>query len=118
MTRPSVQLAAVVATVAVAVLVVGCGTTVSGTPTWPGARLNKVLLTEADFPPGVSYARILEDPGKPDNAGGPPSMLSIPQGCSNGLTDVIAAYAERGPGAAAKYGVTYSGVRVLMTVLT
>ena len=118
MTRPSVLLAAAVATVAVAVLVVGCGTTVSGTPTWPGARLNKVLLTEADFPPGVSYARILEDPGKPDNAGGPPSMLSIPQGCSNGLTDVIAAYAERGPGAAAKYGVTYRGVRVLMTVLT
>jgi hypothetical protein len=106
------------AAVALAALVVGCGTTISGTPTWPGARLNKVLLTAADFPPGVWYARILEDPGKPDNAGGPPSMLSTPQGCSNGLTDVIAAYAERGPGAAAKYGVTYSGVRVLMTVLT
>jgi hypothetical protein len=114
-TRPSVLL---VATVAVAAVVVGCGTTISGTPTWPGARLNKVLLTEADFPPGVWYRRIVEDPGKPDNAGGPPSMLSVPQGCSNGLTDVIAAYAERGPGAAAKYGVTYSGVRVLMTVLT
>ncbi|MBV8967363.1 MAG: hypothetical protein JO191_14450, partial [Mycobacteriaceae bacterium] len=37
---------------------------------------------------------------------------------SNGLTGVIAAYAERGPGAAAKYGVTYSGVRIVMTVLT
>jgi hypothetical protein len=103
---------------AVAALVVGCGTTISGTPTWPGAKLNKVLLTEADFPPGVTYARILEDPGKPDNAGGPPPMLSVPHGCSNGLTNVIAAYAERGPGAAAKYGVTFSGVRVLMTVLT
>ncbi len=45
-------------------------------------------------------------------------MLSIPQGCSNGLTDVIAAHAERGPGAAAKYGVTYDGARILMTVLT
>ena len=121
MTRPFVPTAATaaaIATTAVASLVVGCATTISGTPTWPGARLNKVLLTEADFPPGVWYGRILEDPGKPDNAGGPPSMLSIPQGCSNGLTDVIAAYAERGPGAAAKYGVTYSGVRVLMTVLT
>jgi hypothetical protein len=117
-TRNSVVLAGAVVTVAVAALVVGCGTTISGTPTWPGARLNKVLLTEADFPPGVWYGRILEDPGKPENSGGPPSMLSIPQGCSNGLTDVIAAYAERGPGAAAKYGVTYSGVRVLMTVLT
>src|SRR5262249_5091174 len=28
------------------------------------------------------------------------------------------AYAERGPGAAAKYAVTYAGVRVVMTVLT
>ena len=103
---------------AVAALLSGCATTIGGTPTWPGAKLNKVLLTEGDFPPGVVYGRILEDPGQPDNAGAPPSMLSIPQGCSNGLTDVIAAYAERGPGAAAKYAVTYSGVRVVMTVLT
>ncbi|MBV9515131.1 MAG: hypothetical protein JO280_13995 [Mycobacteriaceae bacterium] len=103
---------------AIALLVVGCGKTISGTATWPGATLNKVLLTEADFPPGVLYGRIGEDPGVPDNAGAPPSMLSIPQGCSNGLTGVIAAYAERGPGAAAKYGVTYSGVRIVMTVLT
>ena len=101
-----------------AALVAGCGTTISGTPTWPGAKLDKVLLKETDFPPGVSYGRILEDPGKPDNAGAPPSMLSIPQGCSNGLTDVISAYAERGPGAAAKYAVTYDGARILMTVLT
>jgi hypothetical protein len=122
-TRPFVPIAAAtavaaIAATAVAALVVGGATTISGTPTWPGAKLNKVLLTEADFPPGVWYGRILEDPGKPDNAGGPPSMLSIPAGCSNGLTDVIATYAERGPGAAAKYGVTYSGVKVLMTVLT
>jgi hypothetical protein len=117
-TRPFVPIAVAVPVAAVAALVVGCATTISGTATWPGAKLNKVLLTEADFPPGVWYGRILDDPGKPDNAGGPPSMLSIPQGCSNGLTDVIAAYAERGPGAAAKYSVTYSGVRVLMTVLT
>lgn len=99
-------------------VVVGCGTTVDGTATWPGATLAKVLLTAADFPPGVSYSRILEDPGQPDNAGSPPSMLSIPQGCSNGLTEVISANAERGPGAAAKYGVTYSGARIMMTVLT
>jgi hypothetical protein len=111
-TRPFVLIAAVAA------LLSGCATTISGTPMWPGAKLDKVLLTEGDFPPGVGYGRILEDPGQPDNAGAPPSMLSIPQGCSNGLTDVIAAHAERGPGAAAKYSVTYSGFRVVMTVLT
>jgi hypothetical protein len=111
-TRPFVLIAAVAA------LLSGCATTIGGTATWPGAKLNTVLLTEGDFPPGVVYGRILEDPGQPDNAGAPPSMLSIPQGCSNGLTGVIAASAERGPGAASKYAVTYSGVRVVMTVLT
>lgn len=98
--------------------VVGCATTVDGTATWPGAKLDEVLLTEADFPAGVSYGRIVEDPAQPDGVGAPPTMLSVPQGCSNGLTEVIAANAERGPGAAAKYGVTYSGARILMTVLT
>jgi hypothetical protein len=106
------------ALIAAAAVVVGCGTTVDGTATWPGAKLDKVLLTEADFPAGVSYGRIVEDPGQPDSAGAPPAMMSIPQGCSNGLTEVIAAHAERGPGAAAKYGVTYRGARILMTVLT
>jgi hypothetical protein len=43
-------------------------------------------------------------------------MLSKPAGCSNGLTDVIAATAERGPGSAAKYSVIYDGARIVMTV--
>ena len=100
-----------------AALVAGCAAPISGTPTWPGARLNKVLLTERDFPAGAGYGRILDQPGQPDNAGGPPPMLSRPQGCSNGFTDVIAAHAERGPGSAAKYSVIYSGARIVMTVL-
>ena len=101
-----------------AALVAGCAATISGTPTWPGAKLDKVLLTEHDFPPGAGYGRIADQPGQPDNAGGPPPMMSSPQGCSNGLTDVIAAHAERGPGSAAKYSVIYSGARIVMTVLT
>ena len=96
----------------------GCGTTIAGTPTWPGARLERSVLTAADFPPGVDYGRIVENPRQPDNAGGPAAMLSVPQGCSNGLTDVIAQSAERGPGSAAKYAVNYDGARVVMTVLT
>jgi len=99
-----------------AALVGGCAAPISGTPTWPGAKLDKVLLTERDFPPGAAYGRIRGQPG--DNAGGPPPMMSLPQGCSNGFTDVIAAHAERGPGSAANYSVIYSGARIVMTVLT
>jgi hypothetical protein len=98
--------------------VAGCSTAIQGTPTWPGARLEKVLLTQADFPPGVEYGRIRESPGQPDNTGGPPPMLSVPQNCSNGLTTVIGAYADRGPGSAAKYNLIYDGARILVTVLT
>lgn len=101
-----------------AALTAGCATMVSGTPTWPGAKLEKVLLTAADFPPGVRYDRIIEQPGQPDGTGAPPAMLSRPEGCSDGMTDVIARTAERGPGSAAKYGLQYDGAQILMTVLS
>lgn len=100
------------------VLLTGCSALITGTPTWPGAKLERVVLKTDDFPPGVDYGRIIDQPGLPDNAGGPSSMLSKPEGCSNGLTDVIAANAERGPGSAAKYSVSYDGARILMTVLS
>lgn len=45
-------------------------------------------------------------------------MLSDPPGCSDGLTRVISATAERGPGSAAKYSVAYDGARTVLTVLT
>jgi hypothetical protein len=95
-----------------------CANTISGTATWPGAKLDDMLLTAGDFPTGVAYDRIIEKPGQPDNSGGPPAMLSQPEGCSDGLTRVIAASAERGPGSAAKYSVAYNGARIVMTVLT
>ena len=44
----------------------------TGTPTWPGARLAQSVLTAADFPTGVQYDRIVEEPGRPDGQGGPP----------------------------------------------
>jgi hypothetical protein len=101
-----------------AVAAAGCATVITGTATWPGAKLDKVLLTAADFPAGVQYDRLVEKPGQPDGQGGPPAMLSDPEGCSDGLTRVIAATAERGPGSAAKYSVAYDGARIVMTVLT
>lgn len=96
----------------------GCGHSITGTPTWPGARLERALLTADDFPPGVQYDRIIEEPGRPDGQGGPPAMLTNPKGCSDGLTRLIAANADRGAGSAQKYVVAYDGVRALITVLS
>lgn len=98
--------------------VTGCATVVAGSPTWPGAALEKVVLTGADFPPGVQYDRIVDEPGRPGTASGPPAMLSSPEGCSDGLTRVIAAAAERGPGSAMQYIAAYDGARMVLTVLT
>lgn len=95
-----------------------CTTTVAGTATWPGATLERVLLTQQDFPAGVQYDRLTDDPTQPDGAGGPPPMMSKPQGCANGLTNVIAKSAERGPGSAGSYSVGFDGARVMMTVLS
>jgi len=103
---------------ALAVAISGCGGVVQGTATWRGARLERDTLTAADFPPGVQYDRIKENPGQPDGQGGPPAMPSRPEGCSDGLTRVIAASAERGPGSAQKYVVAYDGARMVMTVLS
>jgi len=108
----------VIAAVMTLLAATACGSVVAGTPTWPGAFLEKVLLTKADFPAGVAYNRLTDDPGKPDGADGPPSMLSRPKGCSNALTNVIAQHADRGPGSAAKYVVGYNGARIVMTVLS
>jgi hypothetical protein len=96
----------------------GCANMVSGSATWPGARLDRATLTEADFPPGVQYDRIIRGLGQPGRAGGPPAMLSAPEGCSDGLTRAIADSAERGPGSAAEYVISYDGARIVMTVLT
>jgi len=96
----------------------GCAAPVSGTPTWPGAFLQRALLGSGDFPTGVQYDRIDEQPGLPDGADSPVSMLSRPQGCANALTNVIRQSAERGPGSAAKYAVSYDGARIGMTVLS
>src|SRR6478752_7437209 len=111
------QVAAALAVLLAAVLT-ACAHAISGTATWPGAKLERVVLTAADFPPDVQYDRINGPPGQPDGAGGRPTMLSNPEGCSDGLTRAIADSAERGPGSAAEYVVGYDGARIVMTVLT
>ena len=105
--------------VVLAVALGGCADAIQGTPTWRGARLEQATLTAADFPSGVQYDRIDENPGQADGQdGGPPAMLSRPEGCSDGLTRVIAGSAQRGPGSAQKYVVAYDGARMVMTVLS
>ena len=94
----------------------GCAHLVDGAATWPGARLERSILTDTDFPAGVHYERIAERPGEPDGQGGLPAMLSRPEGCSDGLTKVLAASAERGAGSAIKYVVSYDGARMVFTV--
>lgn len=106
-------------TLAAAVLLVsGCSGTVAGTPTWPGAALQRALLDSGDFPAGVQYDRVTEQPGQPDGADVPGPMLSRPKGCADALTNVIRQSAERGPGSAAKYTVSYDGARIQMTLLS
>ena len=116
--RSAVAGALAEALVLAVVVLSGCGATVAGTATWPGAVLQRALLQSGDFPAGVQYDRIDEHPGSPDGADEPGSMLSRPQGCANALTTVIRQTAERGPGSAAKYAVGYDGARVVMTVLS
>lgn len=116
MVRPHVKVSALALLAAIALA--GCANTIAGTATWPGAKLDRTILTAEDFPQGVQYDRIIETPGQADGEGGPPAMLSQPEGCSDGLTRIIAASAERGAGSAAKYSVAYDGARVVMTVLT
>lgn len=103
---------------ATVLLLSGCSATVAGNPTWPGATLQRALLGSGDFPAGVRYDRVTEQPGQPDGADGPGPMLSRPKGCANALTNVIRQSAERGPGSAAKYTVSYDGARIAMTLLS
>ncbi|OBI80926.1 hypothetical protein [Mycobacterium sp. E740] len=104
--------------VLVAAMLTGCAHEIAGTPTWPGARLDRAVLTAADLPRGVQYDRVEREPGQGAAGGAPPAMLSRPVGCSDGLTRVIAESGERGPGSAAEYIVGYDGARIVMTVLT
>lgn len=108
-----------VAVIAIIALATGsCANSVEGTATWPGARIEQAVLSADDFPPGVTYDRVNKDAATSDSSGGLPAMLSSPKGCSDGLSRVISASAERGAGSAVEYVVGYDGARILMTVLS
>ena len=79
----------------------------------PGAVTNDASGNGLDL---VQMGGGISGVGRP--AHGPGSMLSRPEGCSNALTNVIATTAERGPGSAAKYAVSYDGARMVVTLLS
>ncbi|MCH9666942.1 MAG: hypothetical protein K0U76_15840 [Actinomycetia bacterium] len=112
------RVAGTAAAILITALLAGCSHLVTGTAQWPGARLERVVLGEGDFAPGVLYQRIMKDSGERDGAGAPPPMLSSPRGCTDGLTRDIAATAERGAGSAAEYMVAYDGAKMVITVLS
>jgi len=112
------QVARAVAATLLTVVLAGCSQLVTGAVVWPGARLERAALREADFPPGVRYQTVVKHPGQGDGTGAPPPMLSAPEGCTDGLTRDIEQNAERGPGSAAEYMVAYDGARMFITVLT
>ncbi|WP_066896398.1 hypothetical protein [Mycolicibacterium houstonense] len=118
MNRRHRWVAASVGLVACLLVVSGCTSVVGGAATWPGAVLEQVLLTPADFPPGVQFDRVADDGAGPAGTGGAPPMLSRPPGCSDGLTRVIADSAERGPGSAGQIIAAYDGARMVLTVMT
>jgi hypothetical protein len=93
-----------------------CGGSVAGESTSGGATAEDVVLTADDFPAGVLYGRMIDDPGRPD--GDAPAMLSKPEGCSDALMPDISGGSERSPDSSAKYTATYDGARIEMTVLT
>lgn len=112
------QVAGTAVAILVTAMLAGCSQLVTGSAQWPGVRLERAVLNEGDFAPGVRYQRITKDPGEADGAGGPPPMLSSPRGCTDGLTRDIASTAERGAGSAAEYMVAYDGARIIISVLT
>ena len=78
-----------------------------------------MLLTEPDFPPGVQYDRIVEEPTQPDGAGGPPPMLSKPPGCAERADQRDRRRRPNAVRAAPlNYSVIYDGARIVMTVLS
>lgn len=103
---------------AVSVLLAGCATSITGTAVWPGAAVERVILTAADFPPGVQYERRGDDDGSTPEQADRYTMRSVPAGCANGMTQVITDAAKSGLGRESEYRVRYDGAHISIGVLT
>ena len=96
-----------------------CTTTVAGTADLAGRHAGTVLLTERGFP-GRGAVRPASPTTRPSPTVPVDRRRCCPnrQGCANALTNVIAESAERGPGSAVSYSVSFDGARIVMTVLS
>ncbi len=99
---------------------VGCTQTVTGTATWPGARIAQSLLTADELPPGTKYDRVVADlgPVTVNNqqvvVGGMPSN---PQGCADGLSPRLANAGKAGPENTARYIARFNGANIIVSLL-
>lgn len=101
----------------ISAVLAGCATSVTGTAVWPGAAIERVILSATDFPPGVQYERSVDDDGT-----GPPqprsaTMRSVPEGCADDMTQVVTDAAARGLGRESEYRVRYDGASISIGVL-
>ena len=98
---------------------VGCTQTVSGTATWPGARIAQSLLTADELPQGAKYDRVVADPGPVtvNNQQVIGAMPSNPQGCADGLSPRLANAGRAGPENTARYIARFNGANIIVSLL-
>ena len=101
-----------------AVALAGCGSRSPAPRPGPAPGWRRWCSPRRTSRPVCSTSASSREPGQPDGAARRPPCCPRPEGCSDGLTRVIADSAERGAGSAAEYLVGYDGARMVMTVLT
>lgn len=99
-------------------LVAGCAVSVTGTAVWPGDIIERVILTQNDFPPGVKYERREKPDAASPSRPNPYTMRSVPEGCADGMTAVVREAAAAGLGRDSDYSVWYQNARFSIGVHT
>ncbi|MBB4853694.1 hypothetical protein HNP40_001060 [Mycobacteroides chelonae] len=91
----------------------------SGTATWPGARIAQALLTADELPAGTKYDRVVADPGPVtvNNQQVVGAMPSNPPGCADGLSPRLANAGRAGPENTARYIARFNGANIIVSLL-
>ncbi len=109
----------ITAIAASALALAGCTQTVTGTATWPGARIAQSLLTADELPQGTKYDRVVADlgPVTVNNQQVVGAMPSNPQGCADGLSPRLANAGRAGPENTARYIARFNGANIIVSLL-
>ena len=105
------------ATVAAALLLAACGQTVAGTPTRPGATLEKVTSPAPTSRPACSSTASHDKPDSPDGAGGPGRCCPC-RGLRQRADRRDRQIRPARPRQRHQARGSYDGVRIVMTVLS